>query len=94
MSNFQKKTIEEYKRKGYEVIKISKTNKNGIADLLVGNREKTFLIECKEKNDTIKPLQVYQNKKIADAFGWEFLIVQDGKGYIDYSGFLKQSDLI
>ena len=94
MSIFQKKIVEEYKRKGYEVIKLAKTNKNGIADLLVGNREKTFLIECKEKNDTIKALQVYQDKKIADAFGWEFLIVQDGKGYIDYSSFLNESDLI
>lgn len=89
MSNFQKKIIAEYKAKGYEVIKLAKTNKNGIADLLIGNKEKAFLIEVKEKNDTIKPLQVYQSRKIADAFGWEFLIIQDGKGFVDYSGFLK-----
>ena len=89
MSNFQKKIIEEYKRKGYEVIKLAKTNKNGIADLLIGNKEKAFLVECKEKNDTIKTLQVYQNTKLAESFGWEFFIIQDGKGFIDYSGILK-----
>ena len=93
MSNFQKKIIAQYKSEGYEVIKLAKTNKNGIADLLIGNKNKAFLVEVKEKNDTIKPLQVYQSRKIADSFGWEFFIIQDGKGFIDYSEFLKADEL-
>jgi Holliday junction resolvase len=93
MSNFQKKIIAQYKAEGYEVIKLSKTNKNGIADLLIGNKNKAFLLEVKEKNDTIKPLQVYQSKKIANAFGWSFFIIQDGKCFVDYSDMIKETNL-
>jgi len=89
MSNFQNKVIAEYKKNGYEVIKLSKTNKNGIADLLVGNGKRTILIEVKEKNDTLKKLQVYQNCKLSKSFGWDFIVLQDGKGEIDYSKFIE-----
>ena len=34
MSKLQTKTIKEYEAKGYFVIDLIKTNKNGIADLL------------------------------------------------------------
>ena len=93
MSNFQKRIIDQYKKNGFEVIKLSKTNKNGIADLLVGNGKETYLIECKEKTDTIKKLQVYQNTKIALSFGWKFIILQDGKGEIDYSEMITQTNI-
>jgi Holliday junction resolvase len=91
MSNFQKKIIEQYKRNGYTVIKLAKTNFNGIADLLAGNGVDTVLIECKEKKDTIKKLQVFQNERLSKAFGWRFIILQDGIGEVDYSEAFKPS---
>ena len=84
MSKFQSKIIKDWELKGYFVLKLAKTNKNGIADLLCAKRgEKTYLIECKEKNDTIKPLQIYQNMAIAEHTGFGFIVIQDGKGIVD-----------
>lgn len=84
MSVFQTKIIKEYESNGYGVIKLSKTNKNGIADLLVSKpSERPKLIEVKEKKDTLKPLQVAQNKILAEKMGFEFIVLQDGKGVID-----------
>jgi len=93
MSNFQKKIIEQYKKNGYTVIKLAKTNYNGIADLLAGNGVDTVLIECKEKKDTLKKLQVYQNKKLSLAFGWRFIVLQDGRGEVDYSEMITETNL-
>ena len=65
MSKLQTKTIKEYESKGYFVINLSITNKNGIADLLCLKQGETPLfIECKEVNDTIKPLQLYRQKEL------------------------------
>lgn len=93
MPNFQRKTIEQYKRNGYTVIKLAKTNFNGIADLLAGNGVDTVLIECKEKKDTIKPLQVFQNNRLSKSFGWRFIVLQDGKGEVDCSEMINKTDL-
>lgn len=65
MSKFQTKTIKEYESKGYFVIDLIKTNKNGIADLLcLKDGEPPLFIECKEINDTVKPLQEYRQKEL------------------------------
>ena len=65
MSKFQTKTIKEYESKGYFVIDLIKTNKNGIADLLcLKDGEPPLFVECKEINDTVKPLQEYRQKEL------------------------------
>ena len=80
MSKFQSKIIKDFEAQGYCVIKLSKTNKNGIADLLVAKDGcRTKLIEVKEKTDTIKPLQIFQNIQICKIAGFDFDIMQDGK---------------
>ena len=86
MSKYQSKIIKDFEAQGYCVIKLSKTNKNGIADLLVAKDGcRTKLIEVKEKTDTIKPLQIFQNIEICKVAGFEFLIMQDGYlGNFDY----------
>ena len=64
-SNHQTKIINEYKKKGYYVINLIKTNKNGIPDLLcLKDGEKPLFIECKELKDTIKPLQDFRIKEL------------------------------
>jgi len=60
-SKHQTKTIKKMEGAGYYVINLIKTNKNGIPDLLcLKAGEKPLFIECKEKNDTIKPLQKFR----------------------------------
>lgn len=57
-SLFQNKVIKEYKSKGYTVIKVMKLSANGYPDVLcMKNGETDIWIECKESNDTLKPLQ-------------------------------------
>ena len=51
--------------KGYFVINLIKTNKNGIPDLLCLKRgELPLFIECKEHKDTVKKLQEYRIKQL------------------------------
>ena len=60
-SKHQSKIINKYKAKGYYVINLIKTNKNGISDLLcLKDGEKPLFIECKELKDTLKPLQKFR----------------------------------
>lgn len=94
-SKHQEKVAKSWQDKGYVVIKLSKTNHNGIADLLVAKSgEQTMLIECKEQNDTIKPLQLVQNKRIAKQAGFLFLIDKSGVGLINPDEILtKKTDL-
>jgi len=75
-SKLQTKTIKEYEKKGYYVINLSVTNKNGIADLLaLKDGCKPLFIECKEENDTIKPLQLFRKKELI-ALGFESIIIK------------------
>tara|TARA_R100001244_G_C5161489_1_gene131051 strand:+ start:1280 stop:1522 length:243 start_codon:yes stop_codon:yes gene_type:complete len=63
-SKHQTKIIKEMEAKGYYVINLIKTNKNGIADLLcLKDGEPPTFIESKEKTDTVKPLQAYRIKE-------------------------------
>ena len=50
--------------KGYYVINLIKTNKNGIPDLLCLKDGKAVFIECKEKIDTLKPLQAFRIEEL------------------------------
>lgn len=64
-SRHQEKIIKEYQSKGYYVINLIKTNKNGIPDLLcLKDNEKPLFIECKEKTDTLKPLQKFRIEEL------------------------------
>jgi len=77
-SKFQTKIIKQYEKKGYFVLNLIKTNKNGIADLLcLKAGEEPIFIECKEKHDTIKPLQQYRGKEVLD-YGCKFKLLKDG----------------
>ena len=76
-SKFQNKTIKQYEKLGYFVIKLGITNKVGIADLLcLKANEIPLFVECKEKNDTIKPLQDYRRRELIE-LGFNAIILQD-----------------
>jgi len=74
-SKRQTKVIKQYEKKGYYVINLIKTNKNGIADLLCLKAGQTPLfIEIKEDSDTVKPLQYYRRKELI-RLGFESIII-------------------
>jgi len=74
-SKRQTKVIKQYEKKGYYVINLIKTNKNGIADLLCLKAGQTPLfIEVKEDSDSVKPLQYYRRKELI-RLGFESIII-------------------
>jgi hypothetical protein len=76
-SKLQTLTIKNLEKNGYFVINLTRTNKNGIADLLaLKENEKPIFIECKEKGDTLKPLQKFRGKEI-EKYGCEWVLVKD-----------------
>ena len=93
-SSYQTKIIDQYKKEGYGVMKLAKTNKNGVADLLVSKpNERPILIETKEANDTLKPLQIAQNLLLCESMGFEFIVMKDGIGKMDVDSSVYKTDL-
>lgn len=81
-STFQTKVINEYKSKGYTVIKIIKFSANGYPDLLcIKSNEVDLWIECKEFNDKLKPLQKRRIDEL-NKLGKKAFCLQDKKGII------------
>lgn len=80
-SKYQNKIIKQFESKGWEVLKIVKLSKDGYPDLMMLKDGKAQFVECKEKDDTLKPLQKHKidqlNKKGFSAFA-----MQDTKGII------------
>lgn len=57
----QSKKIKELESQGYYVIKLIKTNKNGIPDLLVlPKNSEAFFIEVKKEGGVLSKLQEYR----------------------------------
>lgn len=57
----QSKIIKEIESQGYYVIKLIKTNKNGIPDLLVlPKNSDAFFIEVKKESGVLSKLQEYR----------------------------------
>lgn len=62
----QKKIIDYLEKKGYYVIKLIKTNKNGIPDLMVLWKWETFFIEVKQKTWKQSEIQKFRQKEIIE----------------------------
>ena len=80
-SDFQNKVKKLMQKQGYKVVKVIKFSENGYPDLLCLKNGKTVWIECKEANDTLKPLQRLKIKEL-NSNGFEAYCLQDGKGKI------------
>lgn len=64
-SQIQSKKIKELEAKGYYVIKLIKTNKNGIPDLLAIPKDADVLfIEVKGPNGKVSPLQKFRLEEL------------------------------
>mgnify|MGYP003652358748 CR=1 FL=1 len=66
-AKYQKKLIDQYTAQGWFVIKLIKTNLNGIPDLLClkAGHEPKF-IEVKAENGTVSKLQEYRIKQLKE----------------------------
>lgn len=66
-ANYQSKILKQYEADGWFVLKLVKTNKNGIPDLLCLKKghEPTF-IEVKAKKGVVSKLQEYRIKELTE----------------------------
>ena len=60
----QSKKIKELEAQGYYVIKLIKTNKNGIPDLVALKKDEVLFVEVKAKNGVLSKLQEYRIKEL------------------------------
>ena len=81
MSQFQNKVKKQMQAQGYTVLKIIKLSDSGYPDLLCLKNGASEWIECKEKNDTLKPLQKLRIDQLINQ-GFDAYCLQDGKGKI------------
>jgi len=66
-SQIQSKKIKELEAQGYYVIKLVKTNKNGIPDLIaIPPNSDVLFIEVKGPTGKLSSLQEYRIKELAD----------------------------
>jgi Holliday junction resolvase len=72
-SKHQTRVIKQMESEGWFVINLIRTSKNGIPDLLCLKDGKAVFIECKEKTDTLKPLQEFRIKQLIE-MGFEAYI--------------------
>ena len=64
---YQKKLIDEYESAGWYVVKLIKTNKNGIPDLIcLRHDEIPLFIEVKAKNGKVSKLQEFRIKELTE----------------------------
>lgn len=79
--NFQTKTKNYFKGKGYKVLKLVRLSENGYPDLMLLKNGKTVFIEIKEEKDTLKELQKARIDELINN-GFEALCLQKTKGII------------
>lgn len=89
MSSYQSKIIRLLHENGYHVVKIIRLNKTGYPDILAMKINcPDVWIECKEKNDTLKPLQKKRIDELNE-IGKNAVCLKDGSGVI-YPGDQEQ----
>ena len=60
----QKKRIDQLEAEGWYVIKLIKTNKNGIPDLIAVKKDEVLFVEVKKPNGVVSELQKYRIKEL------------------------------
>jgi Holliday junction resolvase-like predicted endonuclease len=60
----QSKIIKKLEAEGYYVLKLIKTNKNGIPDLIAIKENETFFIEVKRPNGRLSEVQKFRIKEL------------------------------
>lgn len=72
-SVYQKKVITKYEKAGYYVLKLAKTNKNGIPDLVCLKPNEVLFVEVKNEKGKLSAIQKYRIKEL-HAYGFKAII--------------------
>lgn len=80
-SKFQEKKINEYKKKGFMVIKTIRLNINGMPDLFLLKNGVTFFREIKEGKDKLSELQKLRIDQLIEK-GFDACAIHDTLGVI------------
>jgi Holliday junction resolvase len=76
---FQTKIIKEYESKGWYCLKLIKTNKNGIPDLLcLKSNEKPLFIEVKALKGVVSKLQKYRIDELI-SYNFDAIVLKSEK---------------
>ena len=81
MANYQTKIKKQFEKDGYKVLKLIRLSENGYPDLQCLRDGESIFIECKEANDTLKPLQKLRIDELR-SMNFKAYCMQDGKGII------------
>jgi len=82
-AQYQSKIIKALEAKGYYVLRLISTNKNGIPDLLALKHCEVWFIEVKGANGKISKLQEYREKEIRK-HSFKHTYAFSGDGFIDH----------
>ena len=75
-SKIQSRIIKRYEKDGYFVVKLIKTNKNGIPDLMCLKDGKMLFIEVKRPGLKPKTLQEFRHEELKNK-GFEVLVLSE-----------------
>jgi Holliday junction resolvase len=76
---YQTKIIKEYEAKGWYVLKLIRTNKVGIPDLLcLKDKEKPLFIEVKAMNGVLSKLQEFRIDEL-NSFNFDAVVLKSKK---------------
>ncbi len=73
-SKIQAEIITKMEQQGFFVVKLIKTNKNGIPDLLCMRKDEYFFIEVKSSKGKLSEIQKYRIKEL-EAFGVRTFVI-------------------
>lgn len=62
--DYQKKIQKNLEKEGYYVLKLIRTNKNGIPDILALKDKEIYFIECKTEKGEVSALQKFRLKEL------------------------------
>jgi Holliday junction resolvase len=82
-SKIQHKLIKKLEKKGYFVLKLIKTNKNGIMDLLAFKKDRFFFIEVKQPQGRISEIQKYRINELKKMGVDVFVLYDDNIEHIN-----------
>lgn len=75
-SHYQPKVIKHFEKLGFYVIKLSRTNRNGIPDLIAIKPDEVIFIEVKGAKTTHSPLQKFRKTEL-ESLGFKVLLDRD-----------------
>lgn len=80
-SNYQNRLKASFESEGWLVIKLIRAGENGYPDLFCFRNGAAMVVESKEKNDTLKPLQKLRIDQLINK-GIDAKCLQDTRGQI------------